>query len=115
MRLPSVPVLISSVVAACGLALAYQQFSLTDVMAIVHKGFDTKFVTWTDNVPEEISVLLNRGGLYALSEPIIIAFMVFIFIGALDHNRALPTVVGRLTETVRTQADCVDDIGSNRD
>lgn len=106
-RLPSVPVLIASVLLACGLALGLQNFSSTDVFAILHKGFDTKFVTWVPDIPDEISEFLNRGGLYALSEPIIIAFMVFIFIGALDRIRALPTVVGRLTQAVRTQTGTV--------
>lgn len=107
MRMPTVPVLISSVIAACGLAIVFQSFSLTDVLASVHKGFDTEMADWVEDVPESISVLLNRGGLYALSEPIIIAFMVFIFIGAMDHIRALPTVVDRLTKSIKTKAGTI--------
>jgi NhaC family Na+:H+ antiporter len=106
-RMPSVPVLLASVFVACGLALVFQQFSLTDVIASVHKGFHTDMVTWAGTVPDQISVLLNRGGLYALNEPIIIAFMVFIFIGAMDHIDAMPTVVRHVMNSVDSQAGTV--------
>lgn len=48
LRMPSVPVLLSSVFAACILALIFQQFSSTDVINSIHKGFDTSMVTWVD-------------------------------------------------------------------
>ncbi|MFK7767263.1 MAG: Na+/H+ antiporter NhaC [Mariniblastus sp.] len=107
LRMPSVPVLICSVLVACVLALTFQSFTLTDVLASVYKGFDTNMANWVEDIPEPISVLFNRGGLYALSEPIIIAFMVFIFIGAMDHIQALPIVVRRLTTSLRTPASTV--------
>jgi NhaC family Na+:H+ antiporter len=50
----------------------------------------------------EITNLLDRGGLYALNEPIIIAFMVFIFIGATDKIDAMPTVVNHLMRAVKS-------------
>lgn len=94
LRFPTVPVLISSVLVACALALAFQQFSFTDIIASVHKGFDVSMASgWAENVPEKVQILLNRGGLYALNDAIIIAFMVFIFIGAMDRIQAMPTVV----------------------
>ena len=101
-RAPTVPVLISSIIAACGLALFFQDFMLTDIMASVHKGFDVTMAPWVDDVPEKVQILLNRGGLYELHEPIIIAFMVFIFIGAMDHIRAMPTVVGALLKFIES-------------
>ena len=107
LRMPSVPVLLSSVFVACILALVFQQFSSTDVINSVHQGFDTGMVTWVDVVPEQVSALLNRGGLYALNEPIIIAFMVFVFIGAMDHINAMPTVVRHLMGNVNSQSGTV--------
>lgn len=106
-RMPTVPVLLTSVIVACLLSLIFQQFTLTDVINSVYKGFDTGMATWVDNVPEQISVLLNRGGLYALNEAIIIAFMVFIYIGALDHIQAMPTVVNYLLKPVNSQPGTV--------
>lgn len=101
-RMPTVPSLIASILAACVLALYFQPFSLTDVIASVHKGFDVEMASWVEEVPEKVKILLNRGGLYALNDPIIIAFMVFIFIGAMDHIRAMPTVVQRCLSSVRS-------------
>jgi len=107
LRMPSVPVLLSSVITACILAFIFQAFTFADVIQSVYKGFDTEMATWVTDVPEQIPVLLNRGGLYALSEPIIIAFMVFIFIGAMDHIKAMPTVVRHLMKSVSTQPGTV--------
>ena len=101
-KMPTVPVLISSIVAAVGLAISLQQFSLTDIIASVHKGFDVSMAKGADQVPEKVQVLLNRGGLYELNDPIIIAFMIFIFIGAMDHIKAMPTVVGAVLKSIHS-------------
>ena len=106
-RLPTVPVLVASVLVACLLAVLLQQFATTDIIASVHKGFDVSMATWVDDVPENVQVLLNRGGLYELNDAIVIAFMVFIFIGAMDHIRAMPTVVQHLLSSVRTPRSTV--------
>ena len=67
-------------------------------------------LTWLHGlrpVPEQAALLLNRGGLYALIEPIIIAFIVFIFIGALDHIRAMPIIVDRLLRSVKSRSGTI--------
>lgn len=100
-RLPTVPVLIVSVIVAAILAIILQPFTVADVFTAIHKGFDSaSMIRWTD-VPEPVSTLLDRGGLYALNEAITTAFMVFIFIGTLDHIRAMPTLVNTLLPLVR--------------
>jgi NhaC family Na+:H+ antiporter len=101
-KMPTVPVLLTSVFVASALTLVYQRFTLSDVILTLHKGFDTNMITWTSDIPEKIAVLLNRGGLYALIDAIIIAFMVFIFIGAMDHIKAMPTVVAHLMKSVQS-------------
>lgn len=40
-------------------------------------------------------------------EPIVIAFIVFIFIGALDHIRAMPIIVGRLLCNVKSRSGTI--------
>ena len=103
-RMPTVPVLIASVIVACGLALWIQPFTVTDIIGSVHNGFDTAtMVTWVDSVSPQVSVLLDRGGLYALNDAIITAFMVFVFIGAMGHIHAMPTVVNRLLVMVHSK------------
>jgi NhaC family Na+:H+ antiporter len=93
---PTVPTLIVSMLTSCGLALVFQRFTLADVMQTLYKGFHTSMAPWADSIPDQVSQLLNRGGLYALSEAIVVAFMVFIFVGAMDHLGAIPMVVGRV-------------------
>lgn len=101
-KMPTVPVLLTSILSACLLAPLFQRFSITDVIASVHKGFNSDMATWMTSVPDHVQSLVNRGGLYALNEAIITAFMVFIFIGALDHIRAMPIVVNALLKGVRS-------------
>ena len=102
LRLPTVPVLIASVILASLVAITLQPFTLTDVISTLHQGFEIALVTPGTQDTPEISNLLDRGGLYALNEPIIIAFMVFIFIGATDKIDAMPTVVNHLMRAVKS-------------
>lgn len=106
-QLPTVPVLLASVLVACLLTLVMQRFSVSDVAMTLHKGFDCRMASWVKDVPPEITKLLNRGGLYALSEAVIIAFTVFVFIGTMDHIKAMPTVVNRLVGSVQSQPGTV--------
>ena len=92
---PTVPTLIVSTLTACVLALLFQPFALADVLQTVYKGFDTSMAPWATGVTEQVTTLLNRGGLFALIDAIVVAIMVFIFIGAMDHVKAIDTVVNR--------------------
>ena len=107
LRMPTVPVLIVSIVIACLLSVVFQQFTVTNIVASVHKGFDVSMVTWTEDIPEKVQILLNRGGLYELNDAIIIAFMVFVFIGAMDHIKAMPTVVQFFLKSVTSPRSTV--------
>lgn len=101
-RQPTVPVLMLSVLVACGLALVFQRFTLADVVQTIHRGFHTDMAPWIGTAPEQVTQLLNRGGIYALNEAIMIAFMVFVYVGALDHVRAIPVVMESLLGNVRS-------------
>ena len=103
-RKPTVPTLVVSMLTACALALLFQRFTLADVLLALRSGFHTDMITWIDAFPEEVVTLLNRGGLYALIEAIVIAFMVFIFIGAMDVIDAMPTVVNRAFRFARSRS-----------
>jgi len=104
---PTIPTLLTSVFAACALALLFQRYTLTDVLQTLNKGFHTDMAIWAGAVPEAVATLLNRGGLYALNEAIVIAFMVFIFIGAMDHINAMPIVVNRVFAFARTRSSTI--------
>ncbi len=95
-RKPIIPTIFASILCACALALIYQPFQWNDVIQTLYKGFDVNMTKNGAEAMAETKVLLNRGGLYALNDAIITAFMVFIYIGALSHIRAMQTVVGKM-------------------
>lgn len=106
-RLPTIPVLLSSSLVAGILALIFQQFTFADVIQTVYKGFHTDMVAQSLAVPENISALFNRGGLYALNDAIIIAVFVFLFIGMLDTIDAIPTIVKKVFAFAKSQSSVI--------
>lgn len=103
-RMATLPVLIGSSLIACVLAVIFQDFSSEFVIYSLYKGFDTSMATWIDTVPENISVLFNRGGLYELSEPAIITIIVFCFVGSIDTIDAMPKIVNRVFAFAKTRS-----------
>ena len=95
-RLPTIPVLLSSSLVACILALIVQPFTFADVIQSVYKGFHTDMAVGVAEIPQNISDLFNRGGLYALNDAIIVALFVFLFIGMLDTIDAIPRIVEKV-------------------
>lgn len=104
---PTVPTLGVSVAAASVLALVFQPFSLADVLATLRDGFRMDMAPWVAEVPPEARTLLERGGLFALIDAIVVAFTVFVFIGALDHVDAMPKVIGRAFRFARRRSTTI--------
>jgi len=100
-RKPTVPVMLLSAFSACILTLFIQDYSLEDLIQTLLKGFQVDMATWISFVPENVTILFNRGGLYALNEAIFFTFMVFIFIGILDMVKAMPTIVNIVFKSVK--------------
>ncbi len=92
----TVPTLLTSVVVAVVLAAIFQGFKFADVIQTVYKGFDTNMAFWIEETPSNVRELFNRGGLYELSEPVIISILVFVYIGALDKIDAMTIIVSRV-------------------
>lgn len=106
-RKPTVPTLMISMLSACALTLVFQRFSLADLTQALNQGFDVSMAPWAGEVPDGVSQLLNRGGLYALIEAIVVAFTVFIYVGALDNIQAMPTVVDRVFGFARSRKSTI--------
>ena len=106
-KLPTVPTLVVSVLTACALALAFQPFTLADVLQSVYRGFDTAMAPGAVGVTDQVTTLLDRGGLYALIDAVVIAIVVFVFIGAMDHVKAIDTVVDRAFRFATSQPGTV--------
>ena len=106
-KLPTIPVLLSSSLVACILALIFQQYTFADVVQTVYKGFHTDMVHQQLLIPENISALFNRGGLYALNDAIIIALFVFLFIGMLVTIDAIPTIVEKVFAFAKSRSSVI--------
>ncbi len=106
-KLPTIPVLLSSSLVACILALTFQQYTFADVVQTVYKGFHTDMVTQSLSIPENISALFNRGGLYALNDAIIVALFVFLFIGMLDTIDAIPRIVEKVFAFAKSRTSVI--------
>lgn len=106
-RWPTVPVLLGSSASAIIVALLFQGFSATAVIQTVYKGFDLSMATWFQREDLGVVSILNRGGLYELSEPIMITFIVFVFTGSLEVIDAMPRVVEKVFRWARTQRSTV--------
>lgn len=108
-RLSPLPVLIVSTLVACSLALMFQDYSLDSIIQTLYKGFDINMSQLNDinTLPASIAVLFNRGGLYALSEPIIITLLVFIYVGIIEQIEAMPTVINRLFKNVKKKSTMI--------
>ena len=103
----TIPVLLTSTVIAVVLAFIFQGFKFSDVIQTIYKGFDTKMAFWIEEVPENINQLFNRGGLYELSEPIIISIMVFVYIGTIDKINAMTTIVERVFRFAKKRSSVI--------
>lgn len=101
---PTVPVLIISSVVASILALIFQRYSFGDIVSTLNTGYKVSMASWIETeIPQNIITILERGGLYTLSGAVIIAWMIFIYIGAIDTINAMPIVVEKLFGFAKTR------------
>ncbi len=106
-RKPTVPTLFVSAATACGLALIFQPFTLADVLTSLRDGFNLGMAPWLVDPAPEVAALLERGGLFALIDAIVVAFTVFMFIGAMDHISAMPLFIGRVFGFAKTRVSTI--------
>ncbi len=103
----TLPTLLTSSLSAAILALIFQPYTSTDVMATINKGFNTEMAFWIHDLPDNISILFNRGGLYELNEAIIFSIMVFIFIGTIDLINAMPSIVNKTFGQIKSKSSII--------
>ena len=103
-RMATLPTLLASSIISCLLALIFQDFGITGIMATLKNGFDTGMASWVENVPERLSTLFNRGGLFELNEVIVFSLMALTFIGTLDVTNAMPKIVNKVFSFTKTKS-----------
>lgn len=106
-KMPTIPVLLTSSLVACMLASVFQDYTFADVVQTLNKGFHTDMAVGKTDIPENVSALFNRGGLYALNEAIIVALFVFLFIGMLDVIDAIPRVVDKVFSFAKSRVSVI--------
>jgi NhaC family Na+:H+ antiporter len=106
-RMATLPTLLASCLIACVLGLLFQNFGITNVMETLKSGFDTSMVTWMTQIPEQLYVLFNRGGLYELNEVIVFTLMALTFIGTLDVTDAMPKIVNRAFSFTKSKTSVI--------
>ncbi len=103
---PIVLTLLGSAWIAMVLALVFQDFSFSDIMASFKEGFSTE-MTSADAADAKALNILNRGGLYNLIEGITSCFLIFAFIGTLDVINSIDTVLRNIMSKIKTRKQVV--------
>ena len=106
-RKPTVPALIFSSIVSLVIALIFQKFSLGDIIKVLHGGFNIEMASWAKDIPLNVVTILNRGGLYSMASPVIVTFIVFVYIGTLDRINALPLLVEKGFAFVKTRTSAI--------
>ena len=103
-KIATLPTLLTSSFSAAALALIFQPYTSTDIIRTINKGFNTEMAYWAYDLPSNVSILFNRGGLYELNEAIIFSIMVFIFIGTIDLIHAMPSIVNKAFGQIKSKS-----------
>lgn len=106
-KMPTIPTLLTSILASCVLSLILQPFTLADISNSLSTGFNASMATWATDLPAQTVQLVNRGGLYSMSQAIFVAFLVFFFIGSIDTIKAMPTVVSRVFAFAKSRTSII--------
>ena len=106
-KLATLPTLLTSSMSATLIALIFQPYSSADVMATIHRGFNSDMAYWINGAPENINILFSRGGLYELNEAIIFSIMVFVFIGSIDLIDSMPSIVDKTFGFIKSKASLI--------
>jgi len=106
-RKATIPTLVLASLLGVLLAFLFQDYSLGAIVQTLYKGYSHEMYSGNMEIPENIQILFDRGGLYALNEPIIISLMVFIYIGTIDHIQAMPIIVDRLFSFARKRSTII--------
>lgn len=108
---PTLPVIILSSIVAALFGFFYQGVAITDVFASSVAGFDASMIQrpgfYPDQVPSEVTELVNQGGMESMTDVILIAFSAFVFAGILTVSGALDVIIKNLMKIVKRTGDLV--------
>lgn len=94
MRKPPLPTLLFSAASGAVVAIVVQGFSFADVITSLINGVKVD-MTGVNELGEQATAIIERGGLYSMSSAVLITLCVFMWIGSLDLINAMGVVVER--------------------
>src|SRR5699024_9613515 len=97
---------LSSITAAL-IGVTIHGFSFEHMLASLNSGFDTGAIFPGQEISENATEILNRGGLYSMASPVIISIMVFIFVGTLDCINAIPILVKKAFSWIKSRPQAI--------
>ncbi|PLS31269.1 sodium:proton antiporter [Bifidobacterium margollesii] len=111
MRKPTIPVMLLSSAVAMFNTVVIQHFSLANAFNAVVSGFDTTTFLGENfdlgPAAEDISSLLNRGGMSSMMSTLLIAFCALSFAGILACSGALDTIVNNLLKVAKSTGSLI--------
>jgi NhaC family Na+:H+ antiporter len=105
-RVPSVIAIVASSLVAALIAVTAQHFSVNDALQAMVGGFRTDMVRSVGVEPATLSEpfvrLVQRGGLYSMSNTLVVILAAFLLAAAMDVSGALNVLITRLLNAVRS-------------
>lgn len=101
-RYPAAIAMCASSVSALVVGVVAHGFSVSDAFMAAVSGFNVNMVGGSETFSDPLNSLLNRGGIYSMSNTVILVFIAFIFAGAMTVSGALPKILNTMLEKAQS-------------
>ncbi len=105
LRMPTIPVMILASLLALFNAVVFQDFTVNQTCEAVIGGFKTSMIANQELVasfPPDVARLLERGGMIAMMNTLVICFCAFAFAGSMSVANSLHIVISKFLSGVKT-------------
>ncbi|MFY9262455.1 MAG: Na+/H+ antiporter NhaC [Actinomycetaceae bacterium] len=107
MQFPTIPVMFVSSLLAMVNAAIFQKISIQDNVQAIINGFNLEMITrseWAAIEPlEDMSRLLERGGMNSMLGTLLIAFCAILFAGIMSVSGSLEMITGKILKNVKSR------------
>ncbi|KZN99038.1 Na+/H+ antiporter NhaC [Pseudobacillus badius] len=110
LKYPTIPVMLASSTIAIILGVTFQGVSIANAFLSTVSGFDVSMMSGTVDsakVPEDVSNLLNRGGMTSMMGTTLIAFCSFAFAGIISKIGCLDVVLEKVNEKAQSTGSLI--------
>ncbi|CAD2079297.1 Na+/H+ antiporter NhaC [Phocicoccus pinnipedialis] len=106
---PVLPVIILSCVIASFIAVFTQGISYQDIFAVTLNGFSVDMLNLKDslNISEDVSKLLERGGMNSMTNVVLVSLCALTFAGIISAANCLEVIVNTFLKLVRRVGDLI--------